>query len=335
MDKIKVGISIGDPNGIGVEIILSAFEDKSLFRKLIPVVFGPKKIIELNKSHFDKKIEINYVNNLKFLAENKLNVLDFDSRDFNLKFGLKSKTAGNISKESLVSATNAIKNKEVDVLVTAPINKDSIHSKDFNFTGHTDFLGANFRGDPLMFMIKGKLRIALLTDHIPLNNVASNVSVKNLNLKIQKVLKSLREDFRVQKPKVAILSLNPHSGDGGLIGDEDDSFIKPVINEFKKKNISITGPFAADSFFGSKKYKTFDAILAIYHDQGLIPFKTLSFGSGVNFTAGINIVRTSPDHGTAFDIAGKGIANSNSFRQAILESVKILKSRHNYSSYLK
>lgn len=332
MNKIKVGISIGDPNGIGVEIILSAFEDKTLFKKLIPVVFGPKKIIELNKSHFDKQIEINYVNNLKFLSENKLNVLDFDPMGFNLRFGLKSKIAGNISRESLFSAITAIKNNEIDVLVTAPINKNSIHSKDFNFSGHTDFLGTKFSGDPLMFMIKGKLRIALLTDHIPLNRVASNVTIKSLNLKIQKVLKSLREDFMVEKPKMAILSLNPHSGDGGLIGHEDDLVIKPVINELKKKNISISGPYAADSFFGSKKYKIFDAILAIYHDQGLIPFKTLSFGSGVNFTAGINIVRTSPDHGTAFDIAGKGIANPSSFRQAILESVKILKSRQYYSN---
>ena len=327
MNKIKVGISIGDPNGIGVEIILSAFEDKTLFKKLIPVVFGPKKIIELNKSHFDKQIEINYVNNLKFLSENKLNVLDFDPMGFNLRFGLKSKIAGNISRESLFSAITAIKNNEIDVLVTAPINKNSIHSKDFNFSGHTDFLGTKFSGDPLMFMIKGKLRIALLTDHIPLNRVASNVTIKSLNLKIQKVLKSLREDFMVEKPKMAILSLNPHSGDGGLIGHEDDLVIKPVINELKKKNISISGPYAADSFFGSKKYKIFDAILAIYHDQGLIPFKTLSFGSGVNFTAGINIVRTSPDHGTAYDIAGKNIANPSSFNSAILEALNIIKNR--------
>ena len=332
MNKIKVGISIGDPNGIGVEIILSAFEDKTLFRKLIPVVFGPKKIIETNKSHFGKQIEINYVNNLKFLSENKLNVLDFDPRGFSLSFGIESKIAGNISRESLFSAITAIKKNEIDVLVTAPINKKSIHCKDFNFIGHTDFLATKFSGHPLMFMIKGKLRIALLTDHIPLNRVATNVTIKSLNLKIQKVLKSLREDFRVAKPRLAILSLNPHSGDGGLIGDEDDLVIEPVINEFKKKNISISGPFAADSFFGSKKYKIFDAILAIYHDQGLIPFKTLSFGMGVNFTAGMNIVRTSPDHGTAFDIAGKGIANPNSFRQAVLESVKILKSRQYYSS---
>ena len=330
MDKIKVGISIGDPNGIGIEIILSTFEDKSIFKKLTPIVFSPKKIIEFNKSHFDKKTEINYLDDMNFLTENKLNVLDFDSEKFNLEFGLKSKLAGNISRKSLIYATNAIKNNRIDVLVTAPINKDSIHSKDFNFTGHTDFLGSNFIGEPLMFMIKGKLRIALLTDHIPLSQVSKEVSSKSLNLKIQSVLKSLREDFSIEKPKIAVLSINPHSGDNGIIGNEDDTVIKPLLNKLTKKNLSIRGPFPADSFFGSKKYKVYDAILAIYHDQGLIPFKTLSFGEGVNFTAGINIIRTSPDHGTAFDIAGKGIANSNSFKQAILESVKIFKSRKNY-----
>ena len=330
MDKIKVGISIGDPNGIGIEIILSTFEDKSIFKKLTPIVFSPKKIIEFNKSHFDKKTEINYLDDMNFLTENKLNVLDFDSEKFNLEFGLKSKLAGNISRKSLIYATNAIKNNRIDVLVTAPINKDSIHSKDFNFTGHTDFLGSNFIGEPLMFMIKGKLRIALLTDHIPLSQVSKEVSSKSLNLKIQSVLKSLREDFSIEKPKIAVLSINPHSGDNGIIGNEDDTVIKPLLNKLTKKNLSIRGPFPAYSFFGSKKYKVYDAILAIYHDQGLIPFKTLSFGEGVNFTAGINIIRTSPDHGTAFDIAGKGIANPNSFKQAILESVKIFKSRKNY-----
>ena len=329
MDKIKVGISIGDPNGIGMEIILSTFEDKGIFKKLTPIIFSPRNIIEFSKSHFDKKTEINYVNDMNFLTENKLNVLDFDSEKFNLEFGLKSKTAGNISRKSLMYAINEIKNNRIDVLVTAPINKDSIHSKDFNFTGHTDFLGSNFTGEPLMFMIKGKLRIALLTDHIPLSQVSKEVSSESLNLKIHSVLKSLREDFGIEKPKIAVLSINPHSGDNGIIGKEDDTVIKPLLNKLQK-NIFIRGPFPADSFFGSKKYKVYDATLAIYHDQGLIPFKTLSFGEGVNFTAGINIVRTSPDHGTAFDIAGKGIANSNSFKQAILESVKIFKSRKNY-----
>ena len=335
MSKIKVGISIGDPNGIGVEIILSAFEDKSLFNNLTPIIFSPKKIIEFNKSYFKKKNDINHISNLFNCEENRLNVVNFDSEGFEVEFGKKSKIAGSISKISLLHATKAIRKNKIDTLVTSPINKDSIQSWDFKFTGHTDFLGDNFSGKPLMFMINRELRVALLTDHIPLNKVAGALSAVSLNIKIKKVFESLTKDFSIEKPRVAVLSLNPHSGDCGVIGNEDDKIIKPLINKLQSKDLSIEGPFAADSFFGSQKYKLFDATLAIYHDQGLIPFKTLSFGKGVNFTAGLDIVRTSPDHGTAFDIAGKGIAKSNSFKEAILESVRIFKSREQYSNRLK
>ena len=327
MDKIKVGLSIGDPNGVGLEIILKVFEDKSLYKSITPVLFASRSIVDFQKKHFNKKTQLNYINNIQYLKEEKLNVFEIPLEEYNINFGTQSKQAGVISVESLNKSVDAIKEGLIDVLVTAPINKKSIQSQKFKFPGHTDYLNQNFNGNSLMFMIANDLRIALITDHIPINRVSDMISSELLNLKISQVILSLKNDFGISKPKVAILGLNPHSGDDGVIGNEEDLIINPTISKINKDQLKVYGPFPADSFFGSKKYKEFDAIIAMYHDQGLIPFKTLSFGSGVNFTAGLNLIRTSPDHGTAFDIAGKGVANTNSFKAAILESVKIFKSR--------
>lgn len=327
MDKIKVGLSIGDPNGVGLEIILKVFEDKSLYKSITPVLFASRSIVDFQKKHFNKKTQLNYINNIQYLKEEKLNVFEIPLEEYNINFGIQSKQAGVISVESLNKSVDAIKEGLIDVLVTAPINKKSIQSQKFKFPGHTDYLNQNFNGNSLMFMIANDLRIALITDHIPINRVSDMISSELLNLKISQVILSLKNDFGISNSKVAILGLNPHSGDDGVIGNEEDLIINPTISKINKDQLKVYGPFPADSFFGSKKYKEFDAIIAMYHDQGLIPFKTLSFGSGVNFTAGLNLIRTSPDHGTAFDIAGKGVANTNSFKAAILESVKIFKSR--------
>ncbi len=326
MDKIKIGISIGDPNGVGLEIILSVFEKKDLFKYVIPILFGPKKIIDFQKKHFNKKTELNYIKNTNQLKEGFLNIIQTATHDYNVEFGVQSKEAGIISYESLSKCTDAINDGMVEAIITAPINKKAIQSKRFKFPGHTDFLEGKFEGKALMFMVSKDLRIALVTDHVPINSVSKMISSKRLIIKINQVLYSLKNDFGIVNPKIAVLGLNPHSGDDGVIGSEDDDILKPAISKSKKDDI-IDGPFAADGFFASKKYKEYDAIIAMYHDQGLIPFKTLTFGNGVNFTAGLNIIRTSPDHGTAFDIAGKGTAISNSFKAAILESFRISKNR--------
>ena len=215
----------------------------------------------------------------------------------------------------------------IDGLVTGPINKNNIQNDDFNFKGHTDFLDSCFNGQALMFMVSSEIKIALLTEHIPIDKVVGEITTELIKSRIKLVEKSLKNDFNINKPKIAVLSINPHVGDGGVIGKHDDVILSPTIQEVSKSGIDISGPFASDSFFGTNMYKSFDAIIASYHDQGLIPFKTLTFGNGVNFTAGLDIVRTSPDHGTAYDIAGKNIANPSSFSSAILEALNIIKNR--------
>ena len=215
----------------------------------------------------------------------------------------------------------------IDGLVTGPINKNNIQNSDFDFKGHTDFLDTYFNGDALMFMISSKIKIALLTEHVPINKVVDQITTELIKNRVQLVENSLKNDFMIKKPKIAILSINPHVGDGGVIGKDDGVILIPTIQEISKSGIDISGPYASDSFFGTNMYKSFDAIIATYHDQGLIPFKTLTFGNGVNFTAGLNVVRTSPDHGTAYDIAGKNIANPSSFKSAILQALNIIKNR--------
>lgn len=328
MNKIKIGLSMGDPNGVGLEIILTVFEDKALYKLITPILFAPKNTVEFQKKHLKKQIKLNFVNDINHINEGLLNVFEIPDHNFKTNFGVQCKKAGSLSLDSLSKSVEAIKNQVVDVLVTAPINKKSIQSDKFKFPGHTDYLNKNFDGQKLMFMISDELKIALVTDHIPIDKISSMVSKDIIISKINQVQTSLKNDFGIVEPKIAILGMNPHCGDGGVIGNEDDTIIKPCICETRKNKINVDGPFAADSFFGAEKHKKYDAIIAIYHDQGLIPFKTLSFGKGVNFTGGLNLVRTSPDHGTAFDIAGQGVACPTSYKSAILESIKIYKNRN-------
>lgn len=317
MGKIKLGVSIGDPNGIGIEIILKIFEDRRLFEFFTPLLFGPFKLLENQKKHFKLNSSLVLKKKNKPLQKTQLNVFDIPMPEDDLVFGEASKVAGKLAIESLKSSIAALKNCEIDALVTAPINKETIQSEDFKFPGHTDYLAKKFGGNSLMFMVSESLKVALVTDHIALKDVPKLLTHELLKEKTLILENSLKQDFNIQRPKIALLGLNPHTGDKGVIGKEDDQVIRPLIKEMSGLGHLIHGPYAADSFFGHQTHLQFDAVLAIYHDQGLIPFKTLTFGEGVNYTAGLSSIRTSPDHGTAFEIAGKGLALTESFRNAM------------------
>ena len=322
-----LGISTGDPNGIGIEVILKSLEKINFTGKFTPVIFSNYNLIEEQKRIFNVNCEIVPINNIENLSRNSVNVFNINNKDFDIEFGKSNSDGGEISRLSLRLAVEFLKNSMIDGLVTGPINKNNIQNNDFNFKGHTDFLDSCFNGQALMFMVSSEIKIALLTEHIPIDKVVGEITTELIKSRIKLVEKSLKNDFNINKPKIAVLSINPHVGDGGVIGKHDDVILSPTIQEVSKSGIDISGPFASDSFFGTNMYKSFDAIIASYHDQGLIPFKTLTFGNGVNFTAGLDIVRTSPDHGTAYDIAGKNIANPSSFSSAILEALNIIKNR--------
>jgi len=329
-ENIIVGISIGDLNGIGSEVVLKTFEDSRMLEFCTPVIFANVKIISAIKKTFESTAAIHGIDTLEQIVIGKINVFNVWREHLELNYGTNDDALGKYAIKSFVSATKALKEGKVDVLVTAPINKYNIQSEDFKFPGHTDYLNQELTGDALMFMVQENLRVGLLTDHIPVNEVASHLTEQLITQKIETINKSLIQDFSINKPKIAVLGLNPHAGDGGVIGKEDDTLLKPVIKKLFEKGTLVFGPYPADGFFGNSQYDKFDAVIAAYHDQGLIPFKTLSFGNGVNYTAGLDKIRTSPDHGTAFDIAGKGIANHNSFKEAVFLAIDIYNSRNEY-----
>ncbi len=328
--KIRVGISIGDLNGIGGEVALKTLADNRILDFCTPVIFASTKTISFYLNHFKFKIDFNGINTPSQIIDGKVNVLNVWKETPKIEFGQENIGIGALAVKSLESATLALKNKDVDVLLTAPINKHNIQSDTFKFPGHTDYLAQELEGESLMFMVTDNLRVGLITDHVPVKDVASHITAELITKKVNAMHKSLIQDFGIRRPKIAILGINPHTGDNGVIGEEDDTVLRPAIKEIKESGKLVFGPYAADSFFGSDNYKNFDAILATYHDQGLIPFKTLSFGQGVNFTAGLNRVRTSPDHGTAFEIAGKGVADESSFKEALFMAIKIFKNRRQY-----
>jgi len=329
-EKIIVGISIGDLNGIGGEIILKTFEDPRVLDFCTPVIFASAKVMNFFKTHFKSKINFNNMNNMSQLSHKKVNVVNCWTENVNIQFGKEDTKIGAFAIKSLEAATKALKNNEIHVLVTAPINKHNIQSDDFKFPGHTDYLAQELEGESLMFMVTDTLRVGLLTDHVPVKDVSTHITADLIKQKINTVHTSLKKDFNIERPKIAVLGINPHTGDNGVIGSEDDDVLRPTLHNIKEKGTLVFGPYAADSFFGSNNYKNFDAIIASYHDQGLIPFKTLSFGQGVNYTAGLHKVRTSPDHGTAYEIAGKGTADENSFKEAVFSAIKIYKNRKSY-----
>lgn len=334
--KIIVGFSIGDLNGIGCEVILKSLQDSQILDLCTPVIFGSAKVLTFTRRTIDSDIKFHGINSLDNIVPRRINVLNLWKEQPEIKFGQRDKKIGEYAVSSLEAATKALKENKIDVLVTAPIEKWNIQSKKFNFPGHTDYLAKELGGESLMLLVNEGLRVGLLTDHVPIQEVASHITPELIRYKVGLMNKSLLLDFGIRKPRIAVLGLNPHSGDHGVIGKEEEEIILPTLEEIRKEEaILVYGPYAADSFFGTNTHTQFDGILACYHDQGLVPFKTLSFGSGVNFTAGLNRVRTSPDHGTAYDIAGENKANPSSFLQAIFLAIDVYNQRKEYENLTK
>ena len=334
-DKIIVGISVGDLNGIGLEVILKTFQDKRMLDFCTPVIFASTKVVSYHKKALKSETVVHGITSLNQINHNKINVLNIWKEDVAVELGKATKESGEYAAKSLEIAVSKLKENSIDVLLTAPINKDTIQSETFNFPGHTEYLEDKLEGKSLMILMTDVLRIGLITGHIPISKVAETITPDLIKEKVATMHTSLVQDFGINKPKIAVLSLNPHCGDNGVIGVEDDEIIKPTINEIKESGKLVFGPYAADGFFGSETYKQFDGVLATYHDQGLAPFKALSFGNGVNFTAGLEGVRTSPDHGTGFDIAGKNTANPSSFKEALFLGIQIYKKRKEYKELSK
>ncbi len=332
-EKIKVGISVGDLNGIGLEIILKALADSRIYDYCIPVVYGHTKVASFYRrtTHLED-VNFTVITQPADIEGNKTQrkpyMINCWDEDVKITPGIASQELGKYSFISLERATNDLLSGNIDALVTAPINKDNIQSEAFNFPGHTEYL-QHRDGAPesLMFLVSDTLRAGVVTGHIPVAKISESITIGKILGKLKLMDKSLREDFWIRKPKIAVLGLNPHASDNGLIGHEEQNVISPAIEEARKSNILAFGPYAADGFFANGTYLQFDAVLAMYHDQGLIPFKQIAFESGVNFTAGLSFVRTSPDHGTAFDIAGKNLASEISFREAIFTAIHIVKRR--------
>ena len=334
-ENIIVGISIGDLNGIGSEVVLKTFEDTRMLELCTPVIFANVKIVSFLKKELKLDVAIHGIDKVEQLVVGKINVLNVWREGVNLEFGKNDDVVGSYAIKSFVAATKALKEGLVDVLVTAPINKYNIQSEEFKFPGHTGYLDKELEGDALMLMVHDDLRVGLLTDHVPVNEVAKHLNEKLISSKIKTIIQTLKQDFEIEKPKVAVLGLNPHSGDNGVIGQEEEKIIKPTLKKLFEAGNMVFGPFSADGFFGSAQYEKYDAVIATYHDQGLIPFKTLSFGNGVNYTAGLNKIRTSPDHGTAYEIAGKGVANHESFKEAVYLAIDIYNKRNDYQELIK
>lgn len=330
--KIIVGISLGDINGVGIEIILKTFRDRRMLDFCTPVLFGSSKVVSAHKKVLKIDTPIHGIHSLDKVIHGKVNLYNIWKEEIPVEIGKATKNGGQYAYQSLMKATQALKDEQIDVLVTAPINKDTIQSEEFNFSGHTEFLEHELEGKSLMILMSDNLRIGLITGHIPIAKVAESITAELIESKVETLYNSLVQDFNINKPKIAVLGLNPHTGDNGVIGSEDDELIRPTLDKIKATGKLVFGPYAADGFFGSKTYTQFDGVLAMYHDQGLAPFKALSFGNGVNFTAGLSRIRTSPDHGTAFDIAGKGKANEESFKEALFSAIKIHRNRAEYNA---
>lgn len=322
-ENIKLGISIGDLNGIGCEVVLKAFEDSRMMELCTPVIFANSKPISFVKKVIGVQTNFQGIDKLEQIVPGKINVLNLWKENVNIEFGQNDSKIGEFAIKSFTSATEALKDGFIDVLVTAPINKYNIQEDSFKHPGHTDYLNEQLEGDALMLMVSDSLRVGLLTDHLPLKDVPAAITPELIERKVKTINSTLIKDFDVFKPRIAVLGLNPHSGDNGVIGNEELDVINPTVKKLADEGILVSGPFAADGFFGSEAYKAFDAVIACYHDQGLVPFKALSFGKGVNFTAGLNRIRTSPDHGTAYEIAGKGMADSSSFKEAVYLAIDV------------
>jgi len=331
MHKPIIGITCGDINGIGTELIIKTFADHRILEQCTPVIFGSNKLINFYRksvpeAHFNYQI----IKDFSRINQKQINIFNCWEEDVVINPGQLTEIAGKYAIRSLVQAADAVQQGHINGIVTAPIHKKNVQSPEFNYTGHTPYLKSMANvNDVLMMLYASNLRVALVTEHIPVRSVAQSITKENILSKLQLLHASLRRDFGIDKPRIAVLGLNPHAGDEGLIGDEEEKIIAPAIKEAKQKML-VFGTYSADSFFARRSYAKFDAVLAMYHDQGLIPFKTIAMGEGVNFTAGLPFVRTSPDHGTAFDIAGKNKADEVSFTTAVFECIDILNRRNEY-----
>ncbi len=331
--KPVIGISCGDLNGIGIELIIKTFMDARVFDHCTPVLYASGKVINFyRKTMPDANLNYQTLRDYERLNPKQLNVFTCWEEDVNITPGELNEIGGKYAIISLQSAVAALQQKQIDGLVTAPIHKKNVQSAEFPYTGHTPYLKQFFQApDVVMMMCGEQLRVALLTEHVPVKEIAQHITKEKIVKKLQLIQKSLQSDFGIDKPRIAVLGLNPHSGDEGLIGNEEETIIKPAIKEAKNNNILVVGPYPSDGFFARGRYDAFDCVLAMYHDQGLIPFKTIAGGDGVNYTVGLPAVRTSPDHGTAFDIAGKNRADHTSFLSAIFTCIDIINQRKGYA----
>lgn len=328
-EKPKIGITLGDLNGIGPEVIIKALADNRLLQMITPVIYGSTRVLSYYRKQMNLE-EFNYsqVKSKGQFFHKSINVVNCWEDAIEINPGKPSAASAKAALLSLRKAVEDVKDNTLDAFVTGPIDKSTMHGDDFPFKGHTEYLTQEFNAtESLMLMTGQELRVGLVTEHVPLKEVSSLISKERVELKIRLLELSLKNDFNIIKPKIAVLGLNPHAGDEGLIGDEENNIIKPVIIDLKNKGKLVFGPFAADGFFAAGQHKKYDGIIAMYHDQGLIPFKSLAFETGVNFTAGLPIIRTSPDHGTAYNIAGKNLADESSMRQAIYLAADITNHR--------
>ncbi|MDB5231480.1 MAG: 4-hydroxythreonine-4-phosphate dehydrogenase [Chitinophagaceae bacterium] len=332
LQKPVIGITCGDLNGIGTELIIKSLHDNRILDVCVPVVFASSKSINFyRKSLADINFVFNTTKDLTRLNPKQVNVFNCWEEEVAITPGQLNEIGGKYARISLQFAIDGLKSGHLQGLVTAPINKKNIQSPEFNYTGHTPYLRDQLGvKDVVMILAADNMRVAVVTEHVPVKDITQFLSKEIILSKLQVLNFSLQKDFGIDKPKIAVLALNPHAGDEGLIGNEEETIIKPAIKEAKYKNVLAFGPFSADAFFARGQHEKFDAVLAMYHDQGLIPFKSLSVGEGINYTAGLPIVRTSPDHGTAFDIAGKGKADPSSFIDAIFKAVDIARQRSFY-----
>ena len=336
MDKVRVGITQGDINGVGYEVIMKALAEDGVPELFTPVIFGHKSIAQKAIDTFGlSTLRLNVINNLDEINDDKINLFELETAPPQLKPGEVDKEAGDAAVASLEKAVEALNSGDIDVVVTAPISKEAVQSERFNFPGHTEFFSHRLseednRHEAMMILCNEDLRVALLTKHVPLSQIPEAITREGIIEAVEKFSATLKQDFGVVRPSVAVLSLNPHAGDGGLLGSEEEEIIKPALASLMEKGYIAMGPFPADGFFGHGAYKKFDGVLAMYHDQGLAPFKTIAYNGGVNYSASLPFVRTSPDHGTAYDIAWQGKADPSSMRDAIYMAIDIFRRRKSF-----
>jgi 4-phospho-D-threonate 3-dehydrogenase / 4-phospho-D-erythronate 3-dehydrogenase len=334
MEKLKIGITVGDINGIGLEVILKTVADERILKLCTPIIYGSSKVVSYHKNIVQVEFPFANIRSAEQAEEGKVNVVSCWQENVNISLGKANEVGGGYAIKALEGAVEELKAGFLHALVTAPINKNAMQMAGFKHVGHTEYLTEHFaqpKRESVMLMVSDSFRMGLVSNHVPVSAVAEQITLERVFKKIKSLEASLRTDFGIERPTIAVLGLNPHAGDEGAIGTEEAEIIRPAIEKAKAEGIMAFGPFSADAFFGKSQHLKYDAVLAMYHDQGLVPFKALSFGQGVNYTAGLSAVRTSPDHGTGFDIAGMNVADPSSFRKALFTALDIAKNRIMYA----